>query len=196
MSDYPTEDDPRAPMAGTLAKMVGAMVMHYALLEHWIDGMVFCLFDCVEGAKEIRKHHPFNARDELDFLRESFVGLELLLPYKSEAIALLDKIDPLADFRHNVVHGHLRQIEWESGVLEFSRVVKGNARKPVRRSLTTSAENLFLKGREILALVTPAMNLTHRLVAEFDPSYKREKFAGSLGWSLASVLPVIKKVGN
>jgi len=183
-------------MAGTLAKMVGAMVIYYAMLEHWIDGAVFCIFDRVEGAKAIRKQHPFNARDELDFLRESFTKLDQLAPFKDEALALLDKLDPLSDFRHDIVHGHIRRFDFSIGQLEFSRVVRGDQRQPVRRSLTITAENLFLKGREILALVEPFMGLTHRLVAKFDPEYKAEQPAGSLGWSLASVLPVIKKVSD
>ncbi len=190
------EDDPRTDVANKLTKTVGALVIYYAMLEHWIDGMVFCTFDHVEGAKLLRRQHPFNGKDEIDFLKESFDDLAALVSFRAEGLDLIAKIEPLADFRHDIVHGHVRKINYETAEMEFSRVVKGDDKKPLRRSLTIGAENLFLKGREILALIDPAMRLTHRLVAAFDPNYKREHASGSLGWTLASVLPIIKKIGD
>ena len=183
-------------MAGTLAKLVGAAVIYYAMLEHWIDGMVFCIYDCVDGAKKIRKQHPYNAKDEIDFLRKSFETLPLLAQYKDEGLALLLQIERVADLRHNIVHGHIRKMQWSSGLIEFSRKFKGDDGQPVRRTLTIQAEELFERGRDVLALVQPTMNLTHRLVAKFDPTYKFDKAKGTLGWSLADVVPIVERISD
>ena len=40
-------------MAGALAKMVGAIILYYALLEHWIDGMVATIYFRVDLKREI-----------------------------------------------------------------------------------------------------------------------------------------------
>ncbi len=190
------DDDPRIPMAGTLAKLVGAMVIYYAMLEHWIDGMVFCIHDCVDGARNVRKQHPYNAKDEIDFLRRSFETLPQLAQYKNEGLALLSQIEKAADLRHNIVHGHIRKMQWNSGTMEFSRKFKGDKGQPVRRTLTIQAEELFARGREVLALVQPTMDLTHRLIAKFDPAYKLEAAKGILGWSLSDVVPVVMKIND
>ena len=52
--------------------------------------------------------------------------------------------------------------------------MQGDERQPVRRFAIT-AEDLSLQDDEISALIRPFMNLTHRLVEEFDPDYKVEK---------------------
>jgi hypothetical protein len=49
--------------ASFLPRAVGAMIMHYAILEHWFDGMVSTIRESVEGGMSIRRHHPFNAKD-------------------------------------------------------------------------------------------------------------------------------------
>ena len=51
--------------ADILPNAVGAMVIHFALLEHWIDGMIATIFYHVEGARSIRTRYPFNAKDEI-----------------------------------------------------------------------------------------------------------------------------------
>lgn len=129
-------------------------------------------------------------------MRTAFGQLPALVAYKDEALKLLDMIEPLADFRHNVVHGHVRKINWGSGTLEFSRKFKGPRGVPVRRTLTCDVHDLFEQGRKIKALIEPFMNLTHRLVKEFDPSYPKQEASGSLGWTLPALLPVIKKISD
>lgn len=191
--DPPSGD---AEKAGALAKMVGALVIYYALVEHWIDGIVLCVHSRVPGANELRKRHPFNAKAEREFLQESFSTLPDLVRFKDEALDLLSKLDPLAEFRHDVVHGHIRHFNVEEEWMEFSRVIEGDGREPVRRTLTVTAESLYNRGAEIGALITPFREFTQRLLIAFDPTYPREESRGSLGWTLASVLPVVKKVGD
>jgi hypothetical protein len=166
--------------AGALIKFVGAIVIYYALLEHWIDGMVATIYLRVDLAKEVRKHYPFNARDEVDFLRESFERLDALEPFKEDAVVFLDKLEPLAELRHNVVHGHIRPIDWETETFEFSRIVRGDGKKPFRRTMTILGSELYHQGEDIRALITPARQLTHRLVAAFGSEDELDKLAGSL----------------
>lgn len=194
--EEPDIEDPRAETASALPKTVGAIVIYYAMLEHWIDGIVFCLYDYVDGAKGLEKHHPYNAKAEIDFMRVAFERLPALAAYKEEALKLLDMIEPLADFRHNVVHGHVRRLNWASGTLEFSRKFKGPRGVPVRRTLSCNVHDLFEQGRKIKALIEPFMHLTHRLVREFDPSHPKQEVSGSLGWTLPTLLPAIKKIHN
>lgn len=165
-------------VASMLAKLVGSTVIHFAILEHWIDGIVFCLYARVEGAKAIRARHPFNAKAETEFMTACFEGLPVLQPFKDDAINLLNKIAPASEFRHQIVHGHIRSMNWQEGWLEFTRVVKGDAHQPVRESLTIDLMELFQKNQEIQALVPLARDLTHRLIAAFDWEYKGEKPPG------------------
>jgi len=155
-------------VAGGLATMMGVVVISSAMLDHWIDGMVSCVFDRVDGAKQICPQRPFNPKDEAEFLRQSFGNLAPLYPYKDEAIELLGKLEPVVQFRHNIVNGHIHHPDFKAGILEFSRVVQGDDRQLVRRFAVTE-EDLVRQGEKIKALIGPFMNLTHRLAEEFDP---------------------------
>lgn len=185
-----------ANKAGALTKMVGAIVIYYATVEHWLDGIVFVIHDHVPGAQVIEKRHPYNGQAEFDFLKACFQQLHDLAEFKAEGLALIDKVFPLSDFRHNVVHGWIRNIDWANEVFEFSRKFKGPGGVPVRRTLTCSAVDLFEKGREIKDLIEPLNAFTQRLLHRFDPTYNRKEAAGHLGWTLPGVFPVVKKVGD
>jgi hypothetical protein len=155
--------------ASFLPRAVGAMVMHYAILEHWFDGMVSTIRESVEGGMSIRRHYPFNAKDEIDFLTKSFSDLPALKAYRDEMLNLLATLKPLAEMRHNVVHGALRDLDFETGVMEFSRVYKGEKNKPLRYTLTISAHELVKYGSDIHRLCGIAQGLTVRLMTEFAP---------------------------
>jgi len=157
-------------VAGGLATMMGVVVITSAMLDHWVDGMVSCVFDRVDGAKQIRRQRPFNTKDEAEFLRQSFGELAPLRPYRDEAIELLDKLEPVVKFRRNIVNGRLRNPDFRVGVLEFSRAAPGDDRKPVRRFAVTE-EDLVRQGEKTKALIGPFMKLTHRLAEEFDPDH-------------------------
>lgn len=181
MSDPPWEDlkreweDPsKETMAGILAKLVGAVVIYHAMVEHWVDGIVFCVHDRVEGAKKIRKVHPYNARDEMQFLTECLIMLPPLEPFKDKGLALLTSWEESSEFRHNVAHGHIGKIDWDKGVIEFSRKFKGENHEPVRRSLTIRAEDLYKEGAKIKELILPFNDFTQDLLKAFDPTYLRK----------------------
>ena len=95
--------------------------------------------------------------------------------YKVEAIGLLDKLEPVVQLRQNIAHGLIRNLDFNAGILEFRCVVQGDERQRVRRFAVT-ADELSRQGDQIKALIRPFMNLTHRLVEEFDPDHKVEKF--------------------
>jgi hypothetical protein len=154
-------------VAGGLATMMGVVLISSAMLDHWIDGMVSCVFNRVDGAKQICQQRPFNTKDEAEFLCQSFGKLAPLYPYRDEAIELLRKLEPVVQFRHNIVNGHLLNPDFKAGILEFSRVVQEDDRQPIRRFAVTE-EDLARQGDEIRALIGPFMNLTHRLAEEFD----------------------------
>jgi hypothetical protein len=69
-------------VAGALATMIGVVVISGGMLDHWVDEMVSCVFDRVDGAKQICQQRPFNTKDEAEFLRQSFGKLAPLHPYK------------------------------------------------------------------------------------------------------------------
>jgi hypothetical protein len=165
--------DPMREEASRLIPMaVGALVIQFALLEHWIDGMVATIFMYVDGARSIRRQYPFNAKEEVNFLNDCFGQLPPLKRYKQRGWRFLEKLKPLAEMRHNVVHGHLRTIDYASGTLEFSRVFKGKNGQPIRRTLTILASELVDQQHEIHMLNPVAMDLCHRLVDEFGPEKK------------------------
>jgi hypothetical protein len=174
----------RAPLefeatAGALAKMVGAIVMYYALLEHWIDGMVATIYMRVDLKREIRKHYPFNAAAEQEYLRDSFEKLPALEPFRAEGLAFLDRLKPIAEFRHHIVHGGLKPPDWATETFEFSRVVPNAEKKPARQTMTVVGTELYHQGEDIRRLIEPARNLTHRLVKAFGINKDFEKLAGS-----------------
>jgi hypothetical protein len=162
-------------VAGALATMIGVVVISGAMLDHWVDEMVSCVFDRVDGAKQICQQRPFNTKDEAEFLRQSFSKLAPLHLYKVEAIGLLDKLEPVVQLRQNIAHGLIRNPDFNAGILEFRCVVQGDERQRVRRFAVT-ADELSRQGDQIKALIRPFMNLSHRLVEEFDPDHKVEKF--------------------
>jgi hypothetical protein len=148
---------------------VGALVLHFAMLEHWIDGMVATTFYHVDGARSIRTHYPIHAAAEIEFLRQCFQRLPALKRFKDRGPRFLDKLAPLAEMRHHVVHGHLRSIDYEKGLLEFSRVIQGKDNEPIRRTLTIHASELVAQSHDMHALIPIAMDLCHRLMAQFGP---------------------------
>ena len=185
-----------AAMAGGLAKMIGALVIYYAMIEHWIDGMVFCIHSLAPGAKEIEKRHPFHAAKEKEFLAECLTTLPELSRFKDEGIALLGKLGPLSEYRNHIIHGHVRNFNFDEGWMEFSRVVPDDKKQPVRESLKTTAEGLYNKGIEMKVLIPEFREFMQRLLIAFDPTYAREQPTGSLGWTLTSLLPIVKKIGD
>jgi hypothetical protein len=176
MEEAPSET---TAMAGALAKMVGAIVLYYALLEHWIDGMVATVYFRVDLQREIRKHYPFHAAAELQYLRDSFEKLAALKPFKAEGISFLDQLKPVAEFRHHIVHGGLKPPDWAAETFEFSRVVPSAEKKPARRTITVAGSELYHQGEDIRRLIAPARSLTHRLVEAFGTDYDFKKLAGS-----------------
>jgi hypothetical protein len=166
-------------MAGALAKMVGAIILYYALLEHWIDGMVATIYMRVDLKREIRKHYPFNAAAESQYLRDSFEKLSVLKPFKADGIAFLDRLKPIAEFRHHIVHGGLKPPDWATETFEFSRVVPNAEKKPARQTITVVASELYHQGEDIRRLIEPARSLTHRLVEAFGTDHDFKKLAGS-----------------
>jgi len=167
-----------AEKSGALTKMVGAIVVYYAILEHWIDGMVATLHFRVPDANKLRKKYPINAKDEVSFLRECFEGVPALAKYKSQGLRFLDKLEPLSNFRHNIVHGHIREIDWAAETMEFSRITKGEDKKPVRRTMTIVGSELFHQGEDIRALIPQAQLITQLLIAEFGTDDEILKLAG------------------
>ncbi len=165
--------------ASILPKLVGAMVLHYAKLEHWLDGMVKTIYDTVSGAQLICKGYPFNAVAERKFLRECFEQLPQLQGFKEEAMKLLDDLELPSERRHDIVHGHLSEVNLETGDLEFTRVFPGVDKKPLRRTISVSAVDLLGLSRQINDLRTKAEDLTQRLIATFAPEYLSEKPPGS-----------------
>ena len=186
MSDHEAYDS-NAETAGALVKMVGAVVVFYALIEHWMDGIVLCVHSRVPGAKDIRKRHPFNAKAEQEFLRECFEGIPDLARFKAEGIGLLDKLAPLAELRHDIVHGHIYRHDFKEEWMDFSRVIEGDNREPIRRTLRVTAVSLYNLSAEIRALIVPFREFTQRLLIAFDPAYPVYKPSCSLaGLSPAS----------
>jgi hypothetical protein len=169
-----------AEKGGALTRMVGAIVIYYAILEHWIDGMVATLHFRVPDANRLRKQYPFNAKDEVSFLRESFEGVPALAKYKNQGLHFLDKLEPLSDFRHNIIHGNIREIDWAAETMEFSRIIRGDDKNPVRRTMTIVGSELFHQGEDIRALIPQARLLTHLLIAEFGAEDEIQKLAGPL----------------
>ena len=163
----PETERPELEVAGGLATMMGVVMISSAMLDHWVDGIVSCVFDRVDGAKQIRPQRPSTRKDEAEFLRHSFDKLAPLRPYRDEAIELLGKLKPVAQFRHIIANGRLRNPDFRVGVLEFSRAAQGDDRK----RFTVTEEDLARHGEEIKALIGPFMKLTHRLAEEFDPDY-------------------------
>jgi hypothetical protein len=176
MEDAPSEI---TEMAGALAKMVGAIILYYALLEHWIDGMVATIYFRVDLKREIRKHYPFNAAAELEYLRDSFEKLPALKPFKREGIFFLDRLKPIAEFRHHIVHGGLKPPDWAKETFEFSRIVPNAEKKPARRTITVVGSELYHQGEDMRRLIAPARHLTHRLVKAFGIDKDFEKLVGS-----------------
>jgi hypothetical protein len=161
-----------------LTHIVGAVVVYYALIEHSLDGIVHCIHVRVPDAKKISKHYPYNAAAELKFLRESFEGLSSLSSFKDEAISLLDKIIPAADFRHDIVHGAISSFDFETGVFEFSRKIKGDSGAPSRKTLTITTPELVFHSRLLHALIDPASDLLKRLIETFDPDHAAQQTRG------------------
>jgi hypothetical protein len=173
------EDVALGRAAALLRGAVGALVIQYAILEHWIDGMVACLFMRVDGARSIRQRYPFNAADEADFLARCFADLPALAGFKNEALDLLAKIRPLAELRHNVVHGRIWDMDLNSLEIQFSRVFKDGEGNPIRRTLTITGPELTKAGHQIHELNPAAMKLCHRLVDQFGTEDDKKKPPGS-----------------
>src|SRR3981081_4733618 len=132
-------------VAGALATMIGVVVISGAMLDHWVDEMVSCVFDRVDGAKQICQQRPFNTKDEAEFLRQSFGKLAPLHLYKVEAIGLLDTLDPMVQPPQNMSYGLMRYPDLKAGILEVRRVVQGDERQRVSR-FTVSADKLVRQG--------------------------------------------------
>lgn len=156
-----------------LAKEVGRLVIAYAFLEHWLDGMVKIAFDHVEGGKALAKKHPVQARNEADFLRKCLTDLALLEAFRDEGISILDRAKDLAEFRADIVHGHLRKIN-DDDSMEFSRVTQDDQKAIVRKTLTVYIGQIASQTAKIHTLCGIAEKFTHRLIERFGTEEDRQ----------------------
>ena len=81
-----TDTGPEPEVGRKLIMNIGALIFYYAKLEHWIDGAVATIYLRIPEAKELSKHHPTNAADEICFLRRSLSTIEALADFREGPI--------------------------------------------------------------------------------------------------------------
>ena len=68
-------DDADEAKAAVLASLVGAVAVYSAMLEYIMDGMVHCIYNCVEGGKKGYSTEPHRAKQRQEYLENAFAKL-------------------------------------------------------------------------------------------------------------------------
>jgi hypothetical protein len=160
---------------------IGGVVLYYASVEHSIDGLVMVLFQRVEGAAALNKNrHPTNAKEEIEFLRACLKELPPLSPFKQRMTFFLDEIGKIADLRHAIVHGHLKNATLETEDLVFARV-RADGRNPVYTEVTITIAEIMRASVKLNTLLGLSREILNGLVDAFKPEEDRGEPFGPLG---------------
>jgi hypothetical protein len=148
---------------------VGRLTVAWALLESPIDAMVHIIHQRV-GGHDIEREPPWGISKKLKFLRRCFRRIERLRPKTDEAIKLLLAIGPVADIRHDIIHGTVGPIPSKpQQQVRFSILTRGDA-KPKVRVLVTTTEAIHAQGESLIAMSNDAATIAEWLIKEFVPS--------------------------
>jgi hypothetical protein len=88
-----------------LYSALGKIVYAWAYLENIIDICVDIVYH-VYGGNSIahRQEIPRSLRIKIDFLKKSLKTITQLKQYKTEGLALINRVTPLSNLRHDMIH--------------------------------------------------------------------------------------------
>lgn len=104
-----------------LYEAVGFVTVWWALLEQCLDMSIAIIFHKC-GGNAIAAAIPVSLDNKNEFLRESFKRLPALSSHKESGLALLHDIMNFKEFRHDLTHGALAEIEASSGTFLLRRI--------------------------------------------------------------------------
>jgi len=98
----------------SLCAAIGFVVVNWALAEQSLDFTVETIYSKCAG-NTIEKQLPRSFKRKVKFLRKAFLTSVALQVYAEEGTKLLDRMVPLAQQRHDLVHGVIVSIESVNG---------------------------------------------------------------------------------
>ncbi len=98
----------------SLCTAIGFVVVNWALAEQSLDFTVETIYSKCAG-NTIEKQLPRSFQRKVKFLRKAFSTSVALHVYAKDGNKLLDRMEPLAQQRHDLVHGVVVSIESVNG---------------------------------------------------------------------------------
>lgn len=143
-----------------LCTAVGFVVLIWGMIERQLDNWVMVIFhDC--NGDTIRKDIPRSLKPKIAFLRKAFRTLQVLEPFKDDALDMLQQVSQLSEKRHDFVHGSIEKVTPKT--FEFSRIEYSERHHHVKYK-KFSAKNYPALSRSLLDLVSNTGRLSQRLL--------------------------------
>ncbi|MEO7860996.1 MAG: hypothetical protein ABIU05_11215 [Nitrospirales bacterium] len=116
----------------SLCTAIGFVVVNWALAEQSLDFTVETIYAKCAG-NTIEKQFPRSFQRKVKFLRKAFSKRVALQVYAAERNKLLDRMEPLAQQRHDWVHGVIVSIESVNGRFPIDKLAYGEKENIMRR---------------------------------------------------------------
>jgi hypothetical protein len=98
----------------SLCTVIGFVVVNWALAEQSLDFTVETIYSKCAG-NTLEKQLPRSFQRKVKFLRKAFRTSAALQVYAKDGNKLLDRMEPIAQQRHDLVHGVVVSIESVNG---------------------------------------------------------------------------------
>lgn len=105
----------------SLCTAIGFVVVNWALAEQSLDFTVDTIYNKCAG-NTFEKQLPRSFQRKVEFLRKAFRTSVALQVYAEEGNKLLDRMEPLAQQRHDLVHGVVVSIDSVNGKFPIDKL--------------------------------------------------------------------------
>lgn len=116
----------------SLCTAIGFIVINWALAEQSLDLLVETIHRECAG-KDIERNLPRAFSHKVRFLRKMFDKSVALQTFAEEGMKLLDRMESLAETRHDLVHGVVVSIETVNGKFPIDKLDYGTQEHAIRR---------------------------------------------------------------
>lgn len=150
----------------SLCTSIGFVVVNWALAEQSLDFMVETIYNKCAG-NTLEKQLPRAFQRKVEFLRKAFRTSVALQVYAEEGNKLLDRMVPLAQQRHDLVHGVVVSIESVNGKFPIDKL-DYQAQEHIMRRIEFAPNTFDNLTQELLNLGTDLTRFGTSLVQRFQ----------------------------
>ncbi|MGE0256024.1 MAG: hypothetical protein AB7N54_17990 [Alphaproteobacteria bacterium] len=169
------------PIQQSLYLALGELTFSWALIDQSLDFWTTIIYQAA-GGEHVEPEIPEQFSRKRRFLSRCFRQLDILAPYRTEAVAMLDEARSLATIRDPVTHGAYQSYDAQSDVIVFVGIKPTDkARRMVRTvEYRITLSRLVAAGGDAIDLTGRMLQFSNRLLDEVVPKDFSRQLLGGL----------------